>query len=158
MPTTPVKHGFQGNRQLAPVEKAHPLVHKLFEFMCAQGVSVNSLAKRSGVSRYVIWSWFQHRRIIKLELLENCLEVLGCRLYIQLKEELLRQPMEKAPRDGTYIMVAAEGFGPHKMRWDPKARNPIVGNATRGLWVAPDNSFTWDESRGGGPEWWEPLQ
>lgn len=67
------------------------------------------------------------------------------------------EPITTAPRDGTLIMVRAEGFGPHKMRWDSEATNPLVGSH-KGLWVAEDRSFTWDESRGAGPEEWMRLQ
>lgn len=67
-------------------------------------------------------------------------------------------PIKDAPRDGSLVYVrAGEGFGPHKMRWDPEATNWIVGSH-KGLWVAEDKSFTWDESRGAGPEEWTRIQ
>lgn len=71
-------------------------------------------------------------------------------------------PIATAPRDGTYVCVAAvddgEGppeftDGPYLMRWDAKGVNPLVGDVV-GLWVAVGGTFTWDESRGAGPTHW----
>lgn len=70
-----------------PARNAHPLVHRLFALMAAEGISIAELDRRSGVSRFVIYSWFRHRRIIKLELFEAALGVLGYELKITAKAQ-----------------------------------------------------------------------
>jgi hypothetical protein len=75
------------------------------------------------------------------------------------------QTIDTAPRDGTLIRVGWKG--PHDaemqewftMRWGHIQQNGLFSGVV-GMWVAPDGSFTWNESGGFGPTHWmhEPQE
>lgn len=68
------------------------------------------------------------------------------------------QPIETAPRDGTTILVWADGetSDGHLMRWRPEGFNPLV-SLKAGLWEHPTGGYTWSEDRDAGPTHWRPL-
>jgi len=61
--------------------------------------------------------------------------------------------IKTAPKDKTLVWVTAAEAGEFLMYWDPDFVTRFIGP---GCWVAPDESFTWDASRGAGPTHWRP--
>lgn len=66
-------------------------------------------------------------------------------------------PIKTAPRNGLTIWVCDPDCGAYPMAWNPKAKNPLVGDAL-GLWETPDRGLTWSEHDGFGPILWKPLE
>lgn len=64
------------------------------------------------------------------------------------------QPIETAPRNGTRILVWAEGDGPFEMHWNTMGWNWLVSRQL-GIWEG--DGFTWYEADGHGPTHWMPL-
>ena len=68
------------------------------------------------------------------------------------------QPISTVPKCGMIIELTATDddaivLGPHKMYWNPEAKNPLVGDI-KGMWVDYKERYTWDESKGFGPTQW----
>lgn len=68
-----------------------------------------------------------------------------------------RRPIDTAPKDGTVIVVGHDDVGEFVMKWAPSVLNLLVGPTPRGMWLAVDGSFTWDDSRDAGPDYWRPA-
>lgn len=72
------------------------------------------------------------------------------------------QPIETAPKDGTIIQIGWKEPGDadmqewFTMQWGDIQRNGLFPGKV-GMWVAPDGSFTWNESADGGPTHWRPT-
>ena len=64
--------------------------------------------------------------------------------------------IDSAPRDGTAIVVTAEGEPLFEMSWNQFGSNEIV-QTQRGIWWGPGGGFTWSEKHGCGPTHWAPL-
>ena len=64
--------------------------------------------------------------------------------------------IDSAPRDGTAIIVTAEGEPLFEMSWNQFGSNEIV-QTERGIWWGPNGAFTWSEKHGCGPTHWVPL-
>lgn len=64
-----------------------------------------------------------------------------------------RNPISTAPRDGTPVILHADGARDSVMRWNPNGLNADFGI---GVWEALDGSFTWSDGDYG-PEAWSVL-
>lgn len=64
--------------------------------------------------------------------------------------------IDSAPRDGTAIIVTAEGEPLYEMSWNQFGSNDLV-QSERGIWWGPNGAFTWSEKHGHGPTHWAPL-
>jgi hypothetical protein len=67
------------------------------------------------------------------------------------------RPMAEAPKDGRIIVVGATSVGEYHMAWNPAAENPLWAPGVVGMWESADQSCTWADHEGGGPEWWRPM-
>lgn len=66
-----------------------------------------------------------------------------------------------APRDGSIVRVAWSYDGVIQewftMRWDDSQTNGLFPDV-KGMWVAPNGSFTWNEADAeGAPTHWQPI-
>lgn len=65
--------------------------------------------------------------------------------------------IDSAPRNGTMIVVTAEGEPLYEMCWNQFGTNWLVQPSKRGIWWGKDGNFTWSEQGGFGPTHWAPL-
>jgi hypothetical protein len=75
--------------------------------------------------------------------------------------ERVWRTIKSAPKNGIVIWLTwMENGKPQDvaaMCWDPSAKNGLFPGKI-GMWVAPDQSFTWNGDGDGGPTHWAPIK